>query len=233
MRKWFLRIFLAALMLWIGYRVHQRFYYKYFLTNLTLPYSLEEQWEPSPYSPEIESILSQNFKYLSQGAQAYALASEDGNYILKIFHYRHYKKLSKKDKLINTLNGYTIAYQFLPNESGIIYQQLSPDTGLDKSVNVADRLGFSHSIDLRKVRYIIQKRAAPPHKSHYEQIIALIDKERQLGLYDGDKGVLHNIGFQEDQVIHFDLGKLRYDPGFCESEAFEIHKSHILARFPK
>lgn len=246
-----LRVFVIILLLmltpWLGYRLYHHLYYRYLLTDLVLDYSIQERWE-TPLPPDnLQSILSQPFHYLGQGAQSYAFVSKDGNYVLKIFHYKHTQNETKKHKLIAYFNAYSLGYQLLPEECGIIYQQLTPATGIEKEVFFTDRLGLSHKIQLQNVRYVIQKKTIPAQeiitpllqanntpqaKIYIQAITDLIEKERKLGLYDIDTGVLHNMGFIGSQLVHFDLGKLVYDPAFCSSENFNAYKARIIKRFP-
>ncbi len=225
-------IALLAAAAWAGQLLHHHLYFRYLLTDMELPYDLDYSRRPFMLKADPQKILSQPFYYLGQGAQSYAFASADGGYVLKIFHYKHYKNPAKKEKLLANLTGYDLAATYLPEETGILYQQLTPGTGPQSNVTVTDRLGFRHTIELHSVRYVLQKKAAPYQgtQEEREKLIALVEKERSMHLYDRDQGLGHNAGFIEGSPIHYDVGKLTYDPAFCASHEYIQHKMKIEER---
>lgn len=235
MRKTALFLICCCLLAWGGYALYHHIYFRYLLTDLTLSYELKDDWKPMRVPYHFQDMVKQHYTYLGQGAQSYAFRSADGNYVLKIFHYKHFNKPFKKDKLLENLNGYVIAYEKLPKESGILYQQLKTGTGPDVEVAVEDRLGFTHHIRLQDVRYVLQKYVSLASlrlkEAEFKQkLLDFIEKERLIGLYDRDLGMANNIGFIGDDLYHIDLGKLVYDPQFCASGQFEEHKAKVVKR---
>lgn len=228
-------VVLVILLGWGGYALYHHLYYRYLLTDLVLSYPIEEKWTPSEIPANFETIVSQPFTYFGQGAQSYAFISSDGDYILKIFHFKHYNKSSKKEKVVSNLDGYQLAKNYIPEESGILFQQLSPETGPAAAISISDRLGINHTLELSDLRYCIQRKVERYDGSLEQQakLIVLIQKERNLGLYDRDEGLSHNAGFYQGQPIHYDAGKLTYDPAFCQSADYTRYVERVIARLRK
>lgn len=198
--------------------------------------------EPERYV-ELHHIVDQPYIYLDRGKQAFAFASQDGKYVLKFFDARRLRKwfslrkfpsersLEKKRK--NLLNGYRIAYRDDRDHNGILFLQLSPDKRNREKVSVRDRFGFSYVIDLGDVPFVIQKKAVPTRtvltqllnkgkveeaKEKLGMIAQLYFDGYQHGLYDLDHNFIYNTGFVDGQAIRIDVGRLRYDLSFQESE---------------
>lgn len=235
MRKLALFLICCCLCAWGGYALYHHIYFRYLLTDLTLDYPLQASWKPQLVPYHFNDIVQQKFIYLDQGAQSYAFISADGKYVLKIFHYKHYNKPSKKEKLLAGIQGYATGYEKIPKESGIIYQQLTPGVGPDVVVEVTDRLGWHHQIPLKDVRYVLQKHVALASErlkdpAFKQKLFDFVEKERLIGVYDQDPGLSHNVGYIGDDLYHIDLGKLVYDPKFCQSDDFAAHKIKIEKR---
>ncbi|MFA6916463.1 MAG: hypothetical protein WC222_08710 [Parachlamydiales bacterium] len=235
MRKVAIFLICCCLLSWGGYALYHHIYFRYLLTDLTLAYDLKDNWKTQRVPYHLHDILQQKFTYLDQGAQSYAFASEDGKYVLKIFHYKHFNKPSKRAKLLIGLQGYATGYEKIPKESGIIYQQLKPGVGPEEVVIVTDRLGWEHSIQLKDVRYVLQKRVTLVSErlkdpAFRKKLFDFVEKERLIGIYDLDYGLSHNIGFIGEDLYHIDLGKLTYNPAFCQSDEFAAHITKIEKR---
>lgn len=92
-------------------------------------------------------LLDQNFYYIGKGSQCYAFASEDGSYVIKFFKFKHlrpnilinllpnlfpFKTFKenhierKRKKLIETLNGYDLAFNENRQETQLLYTHLAP-----------------------------------------------------------------------------------------------------------
>lgn len=228
-----LKIFIViGLLGWGGYSLYHHIYFRYLITDLTVSFPIDERWPAPPPPDNFNEIIRQDYIYLGQGAQSYAFESEDGLYVLKIFHFKNYRQPRKKDRLTANFAGYQLGYSLLPEASGIVYMQLSPGTGPSGQVHVYDRMGFLHAIDLPSVRYVIQRKVAPfsGDKKEVALLMDLVEKERALGLYDKDQGLVHNAGFLDGKPVHYDLGKLTYDPDFCRSEEYAGHSAEIKRR---
>lgn len=129
---------------------------------------------------QIDSILSQKFKYLGKGCQSYVFASEDGKYVMKFFKYQRFtpqswlnlfsfipavnahrlKKIEeKKIKLENIFKSWKIAFDELQPETGLVYVHLNKTNTLQKQVLITDKLGLEHQIAIDDHEFLIQKRA--------------------------------------------------------------------------
>ena len=137
---------------------------------------------------------------------------------------KHKDRRSKK--LETAFAGYKLAYEMLRQESGLLLVQLNP---LPRSVIVTlrDQTGEFQAIDLQYIPFILQlkgemlsstlkellaKGDLDRVKDCFDQLVALYLKEYSRGLYDLDRGLMHNIGSLEGKkLFHLDAGKLTYD----------------------
>lgn len=151
------------------------------LGNITFPLPYEKKWEISSLSTEkekfLDTILDQPFFYLGKGAQSYVFASEDGQYVLKFFKFKHlrsslfvdvlpsigflktYKEKQaarKERKLFGVFNSYKLAYDKDREESGLIYIQLNTENNLARNVTIIDKIGITRTIDLQNYPFILQ-----------------------------------------------------------------------------
>lgn len=247
MKKVILYILFASAALWGATKVYHHLYYRYFLTDLYLGYPLQPIAIPEPTTDEsklLDIARYQPYYYLDQGAQSYAFLSEDGEYVLKIFHYKHTLDESKKDQLNATLNGYRLAYDKIKELSGILYLHLNPTDKELYSIRLTDRMGFHHTIDLSKVRFVIQKKVKSADsifkyliqtkqfaavQKKLDKINSAIHFECSKNLVDQDPAILQNFGFDEsDELVHYDLGKLEENVEICGNSAlFNAHITKI------
>lgn len=141
-------------------------------------------WEVQVLDPqsevEIRALLTQSFRYLGRGAQAYAFVSEDGRTVLKFFrHHRMHTLLchgafllpmglrkqlqqtidKRKAKLHKDFNSYKLAYRTLKEETGLLFVHLNKTHHLGIQLKLFDKIGVQHQIDLDKMEFVLQKRA--------------------------------------------------------------------------
>src|SRR5579872_2775416 len=128
---------------------------------------------PIPASPacaiEVLPLLNQKFTYFGRGLQSFAFLSEDGEHVLKICNNRYQTSLfwlehfpcpsflhawrdqkvaSYYSKLRATFSSYQLAYEKLKNETGLLALHLEKSQELFPHVQIIDKLGIAHSIDL-------------------------------------------------------------------------------------
>lgn len=181
LRRWLLIAFFTVTVL-ITVRLYFRLTDDFRIANITFPFSNRSEWDvpPSnfPEQDQRDQILNQTFSYLGKGAQSYAFVSEDGNYVLKFFKFKHLKpsllarmlpdippfdvylkkvRVRKQKKFNSIFEGYRLAFEHNREESGLIVVQLNPN-GKEKLVTVRDKIGLEREIDLGTVPYIIQKK---------------------------------------------------------------------------
>lgn len=244
-RKSLLIVFLV-ISCYFTFRVLER---QFSYSHISFP-ELTEVSQSSP-QPDLHRIFSQSFSYLDRGKQSFAFVSEDRQYVLKFFDSSAYiphfifspslKRLLKKKQRL--FNGYHVAYEREKEASGLIYAQLNPTNANGMTINVIDRFGLRHEIDLGKVPFIVQKKATPTRevitqllqKKNVEDVKVLLRKildmylsGYQRGIYDRDHNFMYNSGFVDGYPIRFDVGRLEYQPSFQQPEVFQKDLEKII-----
>lgn len=164
-----------------------RLYYRmtddFRLSNMTYQLPFKAPWEAPPLTEaahqKLAQILDQKFTYIGKGAQCYAFVSDDQQYVLKFFKFKHLKpnlfvdlipsispfkdyKLHtierKKRKLIGVFNGYDLAYRENKKESELLYLHLVPTNHLNLEVIVIDKIGLEKKINLDEVVFLVQRK---------------------------------------------------------------------------
>ncbi len=214
-------------------------------------------WEVTPppanRQEEIAHLLKQRYTYLSSGGQCYVFASEDGSAVIKFFkhHRRHIpaylaalplpkpladrrtrRSMKKEGKLLRDFASYKLAYERLPEETGVLFVHLNKTDDLHPTLRIVDKLGIAHSLDLDRVEFVLQKRATLvyPHlkaqleqnnlegaKSSIRSLVDLIVERSKKGIFDEDARIHRNFGFVEGKACIIDVGRLVNDPKRKES----------------
>lgn len=240
-----IRLFLFALFIYGGVRSYYYLTDDFRMGNLIFEREYRPEWDTSSsVEPYVREILSQDFAYVNKGAQSYAFQSEDGKYILKLFKFKHIRPLflvtllpdigpftvfkqhyfaKREERLQKMFEGYLLAFQRHQKESGLLYLHLNPTTTLGQTVTLYDKLGISHSIDLDRLAFVLQRRAVRADetlrrlldrgevtdaKRYLNGLLALLKSEYAMGIHDSDRGILRNTGFIGEKPIHFDVGEL-------------------------
>ncbi|HEY2811290.1 MAG TPA: hypothetical protein VGJ00_07890 [Rhabdochlamydiaceae bacterium] len=146
--------------------------------------SYNPAWEVSSLSrdtqEELKQILSQPFRFLNKGAQAYVFLSEDERYVIKFFkihslthptwldwvypplHLQPFKLrkiLEKRQALNKSFASYKIAYEELKEETGIVFLHLNKTHFLHQTLTLLDNLNIAHRLDLDDMEFLVQKKA--------------------------------------------------------------------------
>jgi len=245
-----------------------------------LPYN--PSWEvPPPSTAEgqhaLARALSQNYHYLGCGGQCFAFGSEDGSYVIKFFKHKIRKpysyllhaplpsflngvqrrKLSKIHfKLSRDFTSYKIAYEDLPEETGVIYLHLNKGDSLQQSLRITDKLGIAHHIWLDDVEFVVQRQATLAYKHLAElmqkdavaqarqslhALVSTLVKRAQKGIFDEDPQIHRNFGFSNTQPMIIDVGRFikdpsRKDPAIYRSDLYRITKrlrAHLEETHPQ
>lgn len=244
----------AFLFLFIGIIVFSIFHRYTSFDSSKLYQEISESKKEIPQ--EILSILNQKFTFLSKGAQMYAFSSEDGEYVLKLFQAKHnkprkfYKRVkcifsSSEQKILSqkkwkikfheTCQRNILAFDFLRNETGLIYLHFEKSS-IPVLVTICKKK--RSTLDLSKLPFLIQKKAelVPEYfqklalkKDHQEFSIAknalkdFFVKRAQKGITD-PRQVLHlNYGFADGKFIQIDVGKIEPLQKPIEEEIKIIH----------
>lgn len=191
-----------------------------------------------------EQILNQPYTYLGKGRQSFVFESQDGKYVLKFIKcqrinvtrlyetfplpaYLHHKRLAtleeRQKRLKSMFTSMSLAKAPLKDLCGVLYVHIQPENDLQKTVELIDRLGFSHHVAINSVPFILQQKAQkvmPTLKKllakkdykglicRLDQLIDLFVERASRGIINPDKGLLtrNNIGFLDDRAVYIDLG---------------------------
>lgn len=155
---------------------------------------------------ELDRALSQKYRYLTRGNQAFAFISEDGCYVLKFFRQklfepfllwkllpsawlkegRRAKKIWKKEyKLQRDFESYRIAFDELKEETGLVLVHLNTTHWIGKNISITDKINIEHLVPLDDFNFVLQKRA--------DLVCPTIDKLMKEGNVAGAKDALSSI----------------------------------------
>jgi len=127
---------------------------------------------------QIRQILSQNFKYLGRGSQAFVFVSEDGSVVLKLLIFDSSDSLTHRlfhsifntssqasyshqvqKRAVRTLKACELADQYLADDAAILFVHLNPETESLPTVRLIGPSWKRINIQLNSVRFVLQKRA--------------------------------------------------------------------------
>ena len=180
--RWMRLLLVILLLLGVGrFYYHLTDYFRLVNIHYTLPF--EAPWKTPELSLEesqaLALIFEQSFFYIGKGSQCYAFASEDGQYVLKFFKFKHLKPSlmvdllppippfqafkqrcseRKRRKLISLFSGYDLAYSQNREQSGLLYLHLTPTHHLHLTAAVVDKIGIKRKIDLDEVIFLVQRK---------------------------------------------------------------------------
>src|ERR1700722_307569 len=198
---------------------------------------------------ELETVFAQKFWYLGCGGQSFVFASEDGNYVIKFFKNRKFRKpysyllrlplpgnldLYRLNKLRKALfklkrdfTSYRLAYEELREETGLIYLHLNKGTQLYRSIQIVDKLGITHQIDLDNIEFLVQRRAKLlfPHidqlmeqgnitgaQQTLHAVVEALAGRCKKGIFDEDPRLPNNLGILGQRAMFIDIGRFVPDP---------------------
>lgn len=182
------RVFLYVLLIALAFFALIRLYYRltddFRLANITDTLNYRSEWDVQPLTSaekeKIDTLLQQKYFYIGKGAQSYAFGSEDGQFVLKFFKFKHLRpsplfdwippwmpfaeyrakqEARKKRKFEGVFSGYHLAYEVNRKESGLLFVHLNRTKELYPSVTVFDKIGRKHRIDLDDVAFLLQVKA--------------------------------------------------------------------------
>lgn len=208
----------------------------------SLPF--HKEWEVAANTKEpFSKIFSQPFRYLGKGCQCFVFASEDSKYILKLPYHSHLQPpiwlrpiplLAELYRVKRMLKGhrtlqrdatsYLLAYDKFQEETGLLYVHLNKTDYLHQKVQVFDKIGVEHILDLDNHEFILQKKAEPFYpkidqwmsqgkieqaKIALSELCKLLYKRYEHGIDDRERNFDGNYGFIEDKPIQIDIGRFR------------------------
>lgn len=208
-------------------------------------------WKVNPLTAdernELDAILNQEFTYLAKGHQSYVFLSADGKYVIKFLKFQRYclnpyyaqiplpkwldekrekRRQFKQAKLERLFNSWTIGYNTLKEQTGIVYLHLNQTDDLKKILRIKDKVGFTHKVDLDHVVFQLQKRTdmlgtrieqlmssgqVESAKKVLDHLVQMYLEQFRLGISDQDFNPLRNTGVVDLQTMAIDPGQLVWD----------------------
>lgn len=239
MRNKSLYLLTFALLAFGGVRLYYNLTDDFRISNISDSLPENQEWD-APLTQEkkqlIDKIASQKFHYIGKGAQVYAFASEDGQYVLKFFKFKHLRPslfvqllppigplknfkeqnvARKERKLKGVFEGHAIAYKFDQEHSGLLYIHLNLSNDIDKVVTLVDKIGREHLVDLDRTVFVLQKKGetfrtiVDRDLSHGEVAKAASNARKILSMYKSEyeKGV-----YDRDHGISHNTGFIGEEP---------------------
>lgn len=238
---------------------------------------LQERILPSQeVKHEASEILSQPFTYLSHGGQSTVYESQDKKYVIKFFNpravikenwFHQFAKLRRLNSLKWITNTYfrqklrlkkyflryELAFKDLKEETGLVYVHLDSSTVLSKTMELTDKEGNHHRIQLDAYPFVLQKKVeltmhhldrllkngdVEGAKESVKQIYELFLSRAQKGYTDRLQTLHKNYGFFEGHAVQLDVGRIRKIPAVAENPKKEMERvvSNItpsLAQYPE
>lgn len=195
---------LISVFVFFSARVYYRLTDDFRLSHVMHEMPYNEDWEVIPTNGQrnfLHSLFQQSFHYLGKGAQSYAFISDDGQYVLKFFKFKHLKPnffvsnlpeagalgsyknkniARKKRQIQSVFDGYKLAYDKHRKESGILFVHLNPSLDLGETALLYDKIGRRHRVELDSYIFVVQ-RYATTTRELMDEALKRGDVERARG----------------------------------------------------
>ena len=206
-----LSIGLITLALCLGFASLTRGFYPY---KVLFDFPFHAEWE-TPLPANLP--LNGPFFYLGHGLQSYVFEDASKTYVIKLFRSdlrKQRSSLERSEKLLRTLNASKLAYDILPEETGLLGIHLNTTMNVLGSATFYDRLGIPRTISLDQLRFVVQKKAIPFREAFSKGevpklingFLQLLDRRIALGIHNSDRNLCSNFGFIGSQAIEIDCG---------------------------
>jgi hypothetical protein len=232
------------------------------ISRITSSLSFHPEWE-TPLEADLD-ILCQPYTYLAKGAQAFVFASQDGKYVIKFFRHHHMsapfwikalpfeqarRHVAKKEaKLQKDFASYKLAYDRFREETGLIFLHLNKTDHLKLKLDLVDKLGIHHPIDLDQYEFLVQRRADllyPALEALSEEqakialtnLVMLLKTRMEKGIFDKDPDLNTNFGLIGTTPIQIDFGRYKKAASLVDKDEIvritdNLHQ-WLMARAPK
>lgn len=211
-------------------------------TKIHSRYGYDHRWDFGTPSKKQEALLDritkQPFTLLGSGKECYAFVSSDGNIVVKFFKQKHMRTqyvlnylplstrmqsvqnemLNKHKAKRNALyQSYQIAYERLPEETGVLYLHLTKTKYLKRAIllKISDKKSLKLKLD--DMEFLVQRRAysifdelkAHPEngKEIISSIVELIENRNKKGIGDNDINCERNLGIIGKKAVQIDVGE--------------------------
>ena len=217
------------------------------LKKITSHHAPAPEWEVenSMSRRELASLIGSKCHYLGSGNHTYAFVSDDGEIVIKFFKQKHMRTKTWADSLSipakrifyptgkidrrmkerqNSFSSYKLAFEKLPEETGILYLHLNKTDNLNLPLTLIDQNGVALEVSLDEMEFLIQKKATlvfhhlrdlykkGQSKEAERAILSLFEivaTRSQKGIYDKDLQFFKNFGFVNNRAIEIDIGEFR------------------------
>lgn len=267
------------LFVWGMYRLFNVLTDGFLLCHITPHYKPQTRWEvKAPVNMEyLKEITNQPFTYLDKGHQSYVFESADKKWVIKFPKLQRYRMLpwtrslpmphrAKKKRILKQMDrdedlawifdSWKLAYEQLPEESGVLFVHINPDRTLPLQMTIIDKAGISRSLNLSQYPFLIQKKATSlesyldaAYASHDEvkaqegikKLLHLYTQSFQKGIVEKDPHIARNTGIIDGNFIHLDPARFVKDVtiqdkslwGMEMKEKTTKFRSWISAKYPK
>jgi len=244
-----------CIVLLFGYIAYSGFYLwktrndGFTIEKITTTFPNKPEWKIATTSTkvqEVNKITKQPFIYLGHGFQFYAFESDDGKYVLKFLRHQRLKPSvfydwlpnlplismlkerkneSRSERVRFLFESLKLAYEDVPEETGLICVHLNKTKNLFGNVQIIDMMEDAHLVALDSTEFVLQHKATlvkptiwnlmqagqlKEAKERIDQIFALLSSCAKKGILDTDRALIrkNNIGFLANRAIYIDAGKL-------------------------
>jgi hypothetical protein len=268
--KWIIKLAIFTCCFFITARLCKAETGKFTVLRITSNLTYNPEWETAPLSPtqesEIKTLLNQPYTYLGKGVQSFVFASENGQYVIKFFRHDHLglpfwskflpgkdPKLAKKNSKLNKdFLSYKIAYETLKKETGLVFIHLNKTKNFNQTLDLVDKLGIHHPINLDNYEFLIQKRASLLYtaldqmieenrledaKATLSKLVQLLAHRTEQGVSDKDPDLNTNFGVIGTDPIQIDVGRFRKGPVRLDKNEIiritdHLHQ-HLMVKCPE
>lgn len=206
---------------------------------------------------EIEQIFNQRFAFLDEGAQCYACVSEDGQYVIKLFKARHMRKkkwlkdgplfeaftsatqkeqhkLRWLQKFQETCVCYSLAYDELADETGLLHLHFQPTEKLQAKLKIdkfeieLDGLPFliqkKGELVPRKIASLIKNNGSTAAVTALVNLHELLVKRARKGITDPRQCFSINYAFCGSSPLQIDVGRIVKEAAIAAAPQAEIDR---------
>lgn len=264
-------LFVALCFVYGGGRLYYALTDGFSTGNIKAHFAKDARWKTTPLplkrQSQVIQALNQEYTYLGKGCQAYAFASRDGRYVLKFFKYQRYrckpwidalaflplvdsyrqnKNLQKKAKLDKIFQAWKLAFEHLPDETGVLFVNLDRHPLNLPPVILCDKMGNRHAVNIDDYEFLLQRRATmlcpaladlmkekkiDEAKGLLDNLLVMLLSEYARGFADNDHALMQNTGVVDGKPVHVDVGLFIHNPIVKDPAVYQKELYHKLYKF--
>lgn len=148
-------------------------------------------------------------------------------------------------RLMRTFTSCKIAYEYLKEETGILYLHLNPTHTFNRSMTLIDRNGAHYTLPIDTAKFLLQRKVtllethfkklikekrSKDIQQSIDSLIRLIDRRCLKGFSDRDF-INRNVGYIDNEAIEIDLGSFAFDPAVTTPEGYQQELLLATAEF--